>query len=428
MFNQQGLSLDQAPPIEVVFRFFLAGTLFGILAGVETLFFGDAVLDSTSREALVLTHTLTLGVMMSFMFGALFQMLPVIAGVKFNAPQQTSLTVLPPLVIGTLSLLTAFYTGSALFFTLASVILGATLLLTAGAMQRKLLALKDHGKSSLGMIAALGGLTLLTLAALYLAGSYAGWVSGAFFVQVKQAHIGFGLLGWIGLLIASVSFQVIEMFYVTPPYPKPATRYVPFAVLGFLAAGLLLAFVNPVFQAVATAAAAVMLMAYAGITLLRLSQRKRPIADATVWFWRVGMGALIVAMAATADVQFMDIAWLKTLAYIAFATFALSVVFAMFYKIVPFLTWFHLNAQGYFDAPMMHEVIHPKTAMKHLYIHLATLATFLLSLLIPALAHLAGALLALSFGWATRQLLKAWKLYYHTQKHGQKFEMNVNGQ
>ena len=427
MFNQQGLSLDQAPPIEVVFRFFLVGMLFGILAGIETLFFGRAVLESTSREALVLTHTLTLGVMMSVMLGALFQMLPVIAGVKFNAPQRTSLAVLPPLIIGTLTLLTAFYTGHALFFTLASVLLGATLLLTAGAMQRKLLALKDHGKSSLGMVAALGGLTLLTLAALYLAGSYAGWVSGALFVQVKQAHIGFGLLGWIGLLIASVSFQVIEMFYVTPPYPKPATRYVPFAVLGLLAAGLLLAFVTPVFQAVATAAAAVMLMAYAGITLLRLSQRKRPIADATVWFWRVGMGALIVAMAATADVQFTDIAWLQTLAYIAFAAFALSVVFAMFYKIVPFLTWFHLNAQGYFDAPMMHEVIHPKTAMKHLYIHLAALAMFLLSLALPAFIYLGGALLALSFAWAAWQLLNAWKLYYHTQKHGQKFEMNIEG-
>jgi uncharacterized membrane protein YesL len=83
--------------------------------------------------------------------------------------------------------------------------------------------------------------------------------------------------------------------------------------------------------------------------------------------------------------QFKEIAALQTLSYIFFTSFALSIVFAMFYKIVPFLTWFHLNSQGYFTAPMMHEVIHPKTAKKHLYIHLSTIVTFILSTFIPQL-------------------------------------------
>ena len=39
MFAQNGLSLDQAPPISVVFRFFLSGALFGLLAGVMVLLF-----------------------------------------------------------------------------------------------------------------------------------------------------------------------------------------------------------------------------------------------------------------------------------------------------------------------------------------------------------------------------------------------------
>ncbi len=37
------------------------------------------------------------------------------------------------------------------------------------------------------------------------------------FLALRQLHLGLGLLGWIALLILSVSFQVIEMFYVTPP-------------------------------------------------------------------------------------------------------------------------------------------------------------------------------------------------------------------
>jgi len=114
---------------------------------------------------------------------------------------------------------------------------------------------------------------------------------------------------------------------------------------------------------------------------------------------------------------------LKPLSYIFFASFALSIVFAMFYKIVPFLTWFHLNSQGYFTAPMMHEIIHPKTAKKHLYIHLATVVTFVLSLFFAPLIFLAGVLTILSFSWMAYQIIHAWKLYNDIQRNGEKFDM-----
>jgi hypothetical protein len=76
---------------------------------------------------------------------------------------------------------------------------------------------------------------------------------------------------------------------------------------------------------------------------------------------------------------------------------------------------------------MMHEVIHPKTAKKHLYIHLATIVTFVLSLFIAPLIFLAGALTILSFGWMNYQIIHAWKLYSDTQKNGEKFDMGSMG-
>jgi len=99
----------------------------------------------------------------------------------------------------------------------------------------------------------------------------------------------------------------------------------------------------------------------------------------------------------------------------------------MFYKIVPFLTWFHLNSQGYFTAPMMHEVIHPKTAKKHLYIHLSTIVTFILSAFIPQIILLAGLLTILSFGWMAYQIIHAHLLYIKTQETGEKFDMGSMG-
>jgi len=425
MFNQNGLSLDQAPPISVVFRFFLGGALFGLLAGVLTFFFGTRIFNASNIEAIILTHTLTLGVMLSFMFAALFQMLPVIAGVKLTAPTAKANLVQYPFILGILSLLLAFHTGSSMLFATASFLLGTSILGIVFVMLKNLLQLPHHSASSKGMTVALIALAILTILALYLTSTLGGFMQGLHYSQFKAAHYSFGLFGWIALLIISISFQVIEMFYVTPPYPSFVSKYLPLKLLGLLLAGFVLSFIWGQAWTVVTLFIALPLMGYAFLTLRRLTQRKRPITDATVWFWRLGLSLLILSMSATVDIQFMQMPKLQALNYIFFAGFALSIVFAMFYKIVPFLTWFHLNSQGYFTAPMMHEVIHPKTAMKHLYIHVTTLVTFILSVFISPLVYLAGALTILSFGWMLWQIVHAWKLYVHTQKTGEKFEMSM---
>jgi len=425
MFNQNGLSLDQAPPISVVLRFFLSGSIFGILAGILVLFFGTAVFDPVNIEAVILTHTLTLGVMLSFMFAALFQMLPVIAGVRLTAPTAKANLVQYPFIFGVISLLFAFRTGDTLLFTAASLLLGSSILGIVGIMLKNLLRLPFHSASSKGMTVALIALVILTALALYLTATLSGIIEGSYYVQFKTAHYSFGLFGWVALLIISISFQVIEMFYVTPPYPDFVSKYLPLKLIALLIVGFLLSFIWQQTWVVVTVFVALPLMGYAFLTLRRLTQRKRPLADATVWFWRLGLTLLILSMSATVDIQFMEMPKLQSLNYIFFAGFALSIVFAMFYKIVPFLTWFHLNSQGYFTAPMMHEVIHPKTAMKHLYIHMTTLVTFMLSVFISPFIYIAGALTIVSFGWMLWQIIHAWGLYRHTQRTGEKFEMNL---
>ena len=86
MFQTSGLSLDQAPPISVVLRFFLGGSLFGIAAGLWLLVHGESALIPAASAGQIMTHLLTLGVMLSFMLGALFQMLPVLDDLVYPDP------------------------------------------------------------------------------------------------------------------------------------------------------------------------------------------------------------------------------------------------------------------------------------------------------------------------------------------------------
>ncbi|KYJ86037.1 hypothetical protein [Sulfurovum riftiae] len=427
MFNQNGLSLDQAPPISVVFRFFFSGALFGMLAGMLILLFGTAIFDAHSTEAVILTHTLTLGVMLSFMFAALFQMLPVIAGIKLTAPVQKANRLQYPLILGVITLLLAFETAIPWLYGLASLLLGGSIFYIVSVMLKNLFELVHHSASSKGMVIALLSLALVIILALYMTAALSGAINGTYFVQMREGHYSFGLFGWISLLIISISFQVIEMFYVTPPYPRVVSYYLPITLLGLLTATFIAGLFIPSSWVVTDILLAILLTGYALLTLVRLTQKKRPLSDATIWFWRLGLVSLIFSMLTMVITLFVDNDLLKTASYLFFSFFALSIVFSMFYKIVPFLTWFHLNSQGYFTAPMMHEVIHPKTANKHLYIHLATLVTFLLSLYLTPFIYPAGLLTILSFGWITYQIYHAWKLYKHTQETGEKFEMgNIN--
>ena len=428
MFNQSGLSLDQAPPITVVFKFFFVGTLFGIMAGMSLFFYQTKIFDPSTLAALSFTHLLTLGVMLNFMFAALFQMLPVIAGIKLSSPTQKSKLLLYPMTLGILILILAFNNPSvAWLYTLAALFIGFALFIGITPMITNLLKLSHHTSSSKGMTVALFSLLFVVVFALYLLLSLSGILEGTYYMNIKTAHYSFALFAWVALLIISISFQVIEMFYVTPAYPRLVSKYLPLTLFILLLLSTLLQFIIPNVWLVSNVLLSLLLISYALLTLKRLTQRKRPLTDATVWFWRVGLSALFISMLIVLLEEIIDIPILSPLSYILFATFALSIVFAMFYKIIPFLTWFHLNSQGYFTAPMMHEIIHPKTAKKHLYIHLATIVTFILSLFVNVFILLAGLLMILSFSWMTYQIIHADKLYKETQKNGEKFDMGSMG-
>ena len=79
-----GLSLDQAPPFDAPLKFFLTAPLFAIVAGLLLLFSNEFTIHSQYLIATI--HFITIGYMIMIVFGALQQMLPVIAGAVIPKP------------------------------------------------------------------------------------------------------------------------------------------------------------------------------------------------------------------------------------------------------------------------------------------------------------------------------------------------------
>ncbi|MDA8254778.1 MAG: hypothetical protein M0Z99_03915 [Betaproteobacteria bacterium] len=424
MSLQAGLSFEQAPPFSLPLRFFLAAPLFLLAAAGLIVASPDALASRWTPQALALTHALTLGFLAMVMLGALMQMLPVVAGSPLPAPRLVAWLSHIPLALGTVALMTGFLTAEPIAFGVSIALFGSSfaVFIAAAAIS---LARAAAGVTVSGMRLALGCLGITVLLGLALAMLRAnGWGLPALEAAIAS-HVAFGLLGWVLLLVIGVAYQVVPMFQITPPYPPRLSRW----LAGALFALLLLHAAAPLLPAAAAflvdAGLAGGILLFAIATLRLQSRRRRKLPDVTLDYWRLGMASLIACVAVWLAAIIRP-AWADSDAYalllgvLFFGGFAVSVVSGMLYKIVPFLAWFHLQAQLQARAgsiPTMKEMIAERWMRWQFRLHLAACALLVAALLWPQWALAAGATLAVSALLLWLNLLSATRRF---ARHGGK--------
>ena len=407
MSLQAGLSFEQAPPFALPLRFFLTAPLFLLAAAGLLVLSPDTLASRWTPQALALTHALTLGFLAMVMLGALLQMLPVVAGTPLPAPRQVAWLSHVALTLGSLALIGGFLTARPVAFGAGIVLLGSGLAVFLVAAAIRL----SHAVTSAtvnGMRLALIslGITALLGVALALLRS-GGWAPPAA-DAVRAAHIGFGLLGWVLLLVIGVAYQVVPMFQITPPYPPRLSRWLAGAAFALLclhaAAPLLPAPVAAAATLLAESGLATVILIFALHTLRLQSRRRRKLPDVTLDFWRAGMASLIASVAVWLAARISP-AWAGSDAYplllgvLFIGGFAVSVVNGMLYKIVPFLAWFHLQAQLQARAgsiPTMKSMIPERWTRLQLRLHVLACLLLIAAVWWPRLAVVPGSVLALS--------------------------------
>lgn len=429
MSLQPSLSFSQAPPILVPLRFFLSAPLFALLAALLALWYGPSLLDSRWQPAvLALTHLMTLGFLGMAMVGAMMQMLPVLAGSPVAHPVGVARAVHLLLLPGILALVAGFMLGTPWPMRLGMALLGSGFLVFAAAAGLSLWRAPSGNPSVVGMRFAVVGLVATVALGLTLASNYSGEWWLIYRVQMTNLHLTWGLLGWVGLLVIGVSYQVVPMFQLTPAYPKPLARWLAGGLFGLLllwSATLLL----PEEKAQEQAALAVGLLAAAGyavfaaVTLRLQLQRRRRQSDVTLLFWRFAMACLLLAIALAVAGQAMPVlAYAQSdnfmLVFLFIAGFAVSAVNGMLYKIVPFLIWFHLQSllMGVARVPNM-KLIMPEPGMRRqMWLHFAAVAALVLSPLWPPLIYPAALLFGASMLLLETNLWLAFRVYRHHVK------------
>ena len=405
--NTAGLSLDQAPPFGVVLRFFITAPIFGILVGL--LLFsggGELLLNRYHPQTLVVVHLITLGVMGMVMVGALFQMLPVIAGVVLPQARLLGAAVYGALGAGVLLLCLGFWGANAFGFALGGTLLAVSLAVFAVVALIGLFRVEYANVTVKLMRLALISLLITLLLGAHLAAGHATLNLNALTPIFANLHAGWGLAGWTALLILGVAQQVLPMFYVTPRYPKFCRTVTGPLIFGSLLAAIPLALYG--FGWVAMIGIAIGLLMLGSMTFARTLRRKRKAADGSLRYWQFSMIALVLSV----PLLFIPgEAATGALGILFGGGFVLGLINGMLYKIVPFLSWFHLSATFRPDIPTMHDFIPKKGVYYQLGLHGGALTLLLAGLFAPVLAQLGGAVLVLAYGLLFAHLLRAARVY-----------------
>lgn len=423
--NYNQLSLQQAPSIDTPLRFFLTAPVFAITAACLLLISGPDILNSRWLPATIaFTHLLTLGFITMAMFGAMFQLLPVLAGSGIKHASIISKSV------------HLLYTSGVVLLTLGLVLSHATLIkvsllfLLPGTLtflivvSHSLVRAQSVQPSITSMRLAVIALWITIAMGVLLAAGH-GWASSPLLRQFTTIHIAWATLGWVMLMVIAVAYQVIPMFQVTHHYPKRYSHWLsPTLFVSLLiwsadqyfiqAQGINISVLN-IFSSLLIG---LLIISFVGFTLRLQVQRKKRLADATLYFWYTGLTSLAISIFLYLYAYFFNQELSLFIGLIFIAGFVISIINGMLYKIVPFLVWLHihrhrsLTGQGMASIPTMNEVISRKKTQRQYYLHLIALILSVLTLFYPGIFFYPAAITWL-INWTLIlfHLLQAIRLY-----------------
>lgn len=402
--------LDQGPPLAVPIGFFLTAPVAVVAAGAVILAWSVALGNRWAGPAFAVTHLGTLGLLGATMLGALYQLIPVLGGRPVPAARLAHLV--HALFVGGLGALVARFLGAPEGFAwTGAAALALALLLFLGPVAAGLARAPARTWPVRGMQVAVAAL----LVAAVLGARLAVPPAPALRPLWIQAHLTFGLCGWVGGLISAVAWQLVPMFYLVPAFD----RRLPRLVLGLLVLGLAGCLVvlglaeagvdvGAGVMLAASAPAALAVWGVSPVVLLQGLRRRKRGADGSVRFWYAALPvALAVGPLAVVAWAATDPRWAVAFGWLAAWGWAGTIVHGMLTRIVPFLTWFHRFSPllGRRRVPAMRELFPDARVRVGFVLHVATTALGLVGI-VTGLTWPAGVGLLATGTWLGGNLVR----------------------
>ena len=421
-----GLSVDQAPPIAAPLRFYATAPLFAIIAGILIFFSDSSILMSRySTDSIVITHALTIGFLGFVMLGSLTQMLPVLAGVQIPKVGFVSKFSYILLVIGTVCMILGLSWESQFFEILAIIGLGSGFMMMISVISLAIFKVKNFNPTVKAMSTSLIFAFFTVMLGLFLLLTYVDNDLAEYRNMVANIHSVWGVFGFAGILVIGVTFQVLPMFYVAPRFKQFCKKKVVLLISTGLVIWLITSAFFESFSIIGKSWIAVFFWAFATTVWLKLGDRRRPVTDVTVWYWRSASIFLTLGAFLWIFDEYFKHEYVVMVAILLGGGFILSIMMGMLYKIVPFLVWFHLNAMGYMTIPTMNEMINKTLGRVQFILFILSLIGFIFAFYIPVLLKISALSFILSMVILQYNVIAPVLIYRKIKKTKPDFDMSA---
>jgi len=419
-----GLSTKNAPSASVVLPHYVYGAIAFLLATIMMYFSAENLSSAfIGPRILGLTHMLVLGWVSIIIFGALYQLIPVVMEVKLYSEKMTYVSFIS-LGLGNLLLVGGFwhhYTSPGLSVIVGGslIVIGVLFFVANALLTAKTSSVKTTENNFI--IASIFWLLATVLFGLFiLLNNRFGFISISP-LNLLKAHASIGLIGWFMMLVMGVASTLLPMFFIVHNLNKKFIR------ASFYATnlGLGIFFVSVLFQLSFWIISASAIAIFVGIFLFvryNYDAYKRRLRKKLDIGMKLSVSSfLLLAVSILSGIMVFVSPFLFPTMITAFSiVFGFSLLLGFFtalilgqmYKTLPFIVWLvrYQDKVGKFKTPLPADLYSEKAAHTHYYsfvlgAFLAIIGILLSIPLIIKIAAIAYIIAAIFFLYNTMKII-----------------------
>lgn len=369
-----GIVTKLSPSFRMVSKYFAASVLsFLILNFIILLNYDHLSGHHFQPKILAVVHIATLGWITMIIFGALFQLIPVVLEVKLYSELMAEVQFWI-YSLGTAGLIMSFWN---MLFNVHLVFYAILLFIAVSVFTVNVaLTLKSVRKWNLTA-------TYLTAAVIYLfitaaSGLLLSINLGTPFIKINhlsilKAHAHIGFIGWFMMIIMGVAYKLIPMFSLSHGYSTlPSKLCFPLVNAGLIGISMEMIRGNEsvlYFSSLGILISGILLFLLQ--IFLILKNRVRKTFDTGLRFSVAAFSVVLLIITAGSFLAFvvtegtqLQVKMISIYGYLILFGFISMLIKAQMYKIVPFLVWFHKYSSlvGIKAVPMLKDMFNEKIA------------------------------------------------------------------
>ncbi len=409
---QVGLSTKNAPSIWVVVPHFLIGTVSFLLASLFVVFNYEALLGyHINGHVLAIAHLMILGWVSMIIFGALYQLIPVVMQVKLYS-EKLAIITLVSLVVGLFFLIAGFlgyqFQLTNNFIIGGSLIIIAIIMFAFNTLKSALLS-KDTSISTFYISAAGGYLLLTVLMGLFIPINLTYNLLPLAHTQLMTTHIVLGLAGWFLMLVIGVAAKLMPMFLIVHRTKENLLKWGFYLING----GIIVIFATTFISGTPYLLNQISFISIlAGLVLFLLfnydvfSHRMRRKLDIGMKLSAIGLIMFAVSVLSFVALYFgngvfgLAVGRLEILAGLMLVYgFFTGLILGQTYKTLPFIIWlfYYQKLVGKQKVPLVADLYSDRLAEIHMFSFLLSVVLFVIGLLFSIKIVLLIAALAMLF-------------------------------